>query len=34
MYRQLHEITEADMVTKNYGAKQSLLTVMSYVENG
>jgi hypothetical protein len=34
MYRQLHEITEADMFTKNYGAKQALLTVKSDVENG
>ena len=34
MYRQLHKITEADMFTNNYGAKQSPLTVMSDVENG
>jgi hypothetical protein len=34
MYRQIHETAVADMLTKNYGAKQSLLTVMSDVENG
>jgi hypothetical protein len=34
MNRQLHEMTEADMLSKNYGAKQSLLTVISNVENG
>jgi hypothetical protein len=34
MYRQLHESAEADMFTKNYGAKQLLLAVVSDVENG
>jgi hypothetical protein len=34
MYQELHEITEADRFTKNYGAKQLLLTVVSDVENG